>query len=72
VVSVPPSRTSDELPWDQGGPLHTIYDVLRKLVEDSPWSEDDRRRAKALIAELQSFNVFGTIAEKLTMEEGNR
>lgn len=61
--------STTEVPWDQGGPLRTIYDVLRKLIDDSPWSEDDRRRANALIAELQQFNVFGTIAEKLTLEK---
>lgn len=34
-----------ELPWEEGGPLSTIYDVLRKLIDDSPWTADDRRRA---------------------------
>ena len=64
----PVSDVSALLSWEEGGPLRTIYDVLKKLVDDSPWSEDDRRRAKALIGELQSMNVLGTIAEKLTME----
>jgi len=60
----------DDIPWDEGGPLSTFYDVLRKLIDDSPWTEDDRRRAVALVAELEQFNVFGTVARKITMKGG--
>jgi hypothetical protein len=62
----------DAVPWDEGGPLSTIYDVLRKLIDDSPWSEEDRRRAVALVKELEQFNVFGTVAQKITMKESKR
>ena len=58
-----------EVPWEEGGPLGTIYDVLRKLIDDSPWSEAERRRAAELIRELEHFNIFGTVAHNITMKE---
>lgn len=56
---------------DEREPM-TIYDLLRKLMADQPWTEDERREAAALITELERNNVLGTRAGQLTTEDVHR
>lgn len=49
--------------------MHTIYDLLRRIVTGGAWTEDERREAAALITELERDAVFGTRASEIRMEE---
>lgn len=49
--------------------MHTIYDLLRRIVTGGAWTEDERRDAAALISALEQNAVFGTRASELTMKE---
>lgn len=40
----------------------TFYELLRKLIEARPWSDQDRGDALTLIADMERLNVFGTLA----------
>lgn len=50
----------------------TIYDVLRKLVDGSVWTENERREAFALLIELERHAILGTTASRIHTERKSR
>lgn len=50
-------------------PRVTLYDLLDALIERVPWrTEGEAQQYRALIVELREINLFGYMAEKISVE----
>ena len=46
-----------------------VYDLLRKLVEARPWSDQERIDAVRLITDMETMSVLGTMAGSMREQD---